>query len=111
MMARAKIIFSANLQETLGITTCSEGPLLEVIPMAPDRLSYTEIFKGFDDFLYPSKWTESWEAYLKHRDLLVGLIQRTIENFDLLVPRVNEFVDTRYEDYFHAKELIKQFEQ
>ena len=42
MLGEAKLLFSANLQETLGISWY-EGALVDVIIMVPDRLSYTEM--------------------------------------------------------------------
>jgi hypothetical protein len=42
LLGEAKIVFSANLQETLGIS-CYEGAVVDAIPMVPDRLSYTEM--------------------------------------------------------------------
>ena len=50
ILGEAKIVFSANLQETLGISAY-EGALVGAIPMVPDRLSYTEMYD--DDFKYP----------------------------------------------------------
>ena len=41
LLGEAKIVFSANLQETLGISWY-EGALVNTIPMVPDRLSYSE---------------------------------------------------------------------
>jgi hypothetical protein len=54
LLGQAKMVFSASNQETLGISVCSEGPLLGAIPYAPDRLSYTEILKHAPEFLYNS---------------------------------------------------------
>ena len=42
MLGEAKLVFSANLQETLGISWY-EGALVDAIPMVPDRLSYKEM--------------------------------------------------------------------
>ena len=42
LLGEAKIVFSANLQETLGISWY-EGALVDTIPMMPDRLSYSEM--------------------------------------------------------------------
>ena len=47
ILGEAKVVFSANLQETLGISAY-EGALVGAIPMMPDRLSYTEMYD--DDF-------------------------------------------------------------
>jgi glycosyltransferase involved in cell wall biosynthesis len=43
LLAKAKIIFSANLQETYGIGTV-EAMALGCYPLVPDRLSYTEMY-------------------------------------------------------------------
>ena len=43
ILGESKIVFSANLQETLGIS-CYEGALVDSIPMVPDRLSYSEMY-------------------------------------------------------------------
>ena len=42
LLGEAKMVFSANLQETLGISWY-EGALVDAIPMVPDRLSYSEM--------------------------------------------------------------------
>ena len=49
LMRRAKIIFSANLQETYGIAV-AEGVILGCVPIVPDRLSYHEMYS--DEFKY-----------------------------------------------------------
>ena len=68
LLAKSKMVFSANLQETLGISAY-EGALVGAIPMMPDRLSYTEMYD--DDFKYPSEWTESFDSYTKHKSKLI----------------------------------------
>ena len=68
LLGEAKVVFSANLQETLGISAM-EGILVDTIPMLPDRLSYSEMYA--DAFKYPSAWTESWDSYVKHRVQLI----------------------------------------
>ena len=60
LLGKSKMVFSANLQETLGIS-CYEGLLVNSIPFMPNRLSYKEIYD--EDYLYPSEWTESFESY------------------------------------------------
>src|SRR5210317_1758205 len=64
LLGEAKMVFSANLQETLGISWY-EGALVNAIPMVPDRLSYTEM--ALPEFKYPSEWAESMESYKKHK--------------------------------------------
>jgi hypothetical protein len=79
MLNQSKIVFSANLQETLGIS-CYEALCVGAVPMVPDRLSYTEMYS--DAFKYPSEWTESWDSYLQHKDELIAHIKSTMDKFD-----------------------------
>ena len=79
LLGEAKIVFSANLQETLGISWY-EGALVDAIPMVPDRLSYSEM--ALPEFAYPSKWTEDYSAYVKHRGEVFAKICDYMENYD-----------------------------
>jgi glycosyltransferase involved in cell wall biosynthesis len=49
ILAKSKVVFSANLQETLGIS-CYEGLVFDANPVVPDRLSYCEMYT--DTFKY-----------------------------------------------------------
>lgn len=77
MLYQSKIVFSAALQETLGIG-CMEGVLAGCIPIVPDRLSYREMY--LPQFRYPSRWTESWEAYQRDADRLVAFITHLLSD-------------------------------
>lgn len=79
LLASAKIVFSANLQETLGISAM-EGVLSGAIPMLPDRLSYSEMYP--DCFLYPSEWTLDFESYLKYKDYIISRIKNIMINYE-----------------------------
>ena len=52
ILSESKIVFSANLQETLGIGVF-EGMLSGAIPLVPDRLSYVEMY--YIQFKYNDK--------------------------------------------------------
>ena len=78
LLGRAKVVFSANLQETLGISWY-EGLLVDTIPMVPDRLSYSEM--ATTEFLYPSIWTKNTKQYNKFKDSLVDKITDYVENY------------------------------
>lgn len=80
LLASSKIVFSANLQETLGISVY-EGAMMGVFPLMPDRLSYSEMWP--ESRLYPSEWTESWDSYLANKDKLIERIRNIMENFDI----------------------------
>ena len=104
LLGQAKIVFSANLQETLGIS-CYEGAVVGAIPLVPNRLSYTEMYDPI--FKYPSEWTESWEQYLKHKDELVALITDHMENYNQNLPKIKEQADSLNDDFFSATTLLE----
>ena len=79
LLGEAKMVFSANLQETLGISWY-EGALVNAIPMVPDRLSYSEM--AVPEFTYPSKWTEDYSSYRTHRAEIVAKIRDYMENYN-----------------------------
>jgi len=104
LLGEAKLIFSANLQETLGISWY-EGALVDAIPMVPDRLSYSEM--GFDSFKYPSEWTESFEAYTFHRKEICMKIIQYMENYEKFLPSLNKQVNELTENYFSCNKLLE----
>ena len=77
LLSRAKIVFSANLQETLGIGQL-EGAVFGAVPLSPNRLSYTEMYPSSD--LYPSEWTLSYDHYLKHKSQLMARISQEMSD-------------------------------
>jgi hypothetical protein len=104
LLGEAKLVFSANLQETLGISWY-EGAVVDAIPMVPDRLSYSEM--AMSEFKYPSEWTESFEAYSTHRHLVVNRIVNYMENYEKFLPRLNTQVDVLHENFFSCNNLLK----
>jgi hypothetical protein len=85
LLGQAKIVFSANLQETLGIS-CYEGALVDAVPLVPDRLSYTEMYTGI--LKYPSAYTESWGSYLAHKSEVIDMIAYHMEYYERTLPLV-----------------------
>tara|TARA_Y100001972_G_scaffold107085_1_gene135938 strand:+ start:12 stop:509 length:498 start_codon:yes stop_codon:yes gene_type:complete len=106
LLERSKMVFSANVQETLGIS-CYEGALAGAIPMVPDRLSYKEMYS--EEFKYPSEWTESWDSYQIHKEKLIKEIHIWMQRYDLIVEtnRLKELSDSLHENYFSCKGLKK----
>jgi glycosyltransferase involved in cell wall biosynthesis len=104
LLGEAKLVFSANLQETLGISWY-EGALVDAIPMVPDRLSYSEM--AFDAFKYPSEWTESFEAYTVHRKEICMRIIQQMENYNKLLPSLNKQALELTEQFFNCNNLLK----
>lgn len=94
LLARAKIVFSANLQETLGISAY-EGALLGAMPMVPNRLSYVEMYP--DICKYPSNMSESFEGYMDKKQLMIAKVADTMKANDIFekgIPQVIEQVDS-----------------
>ena len=104
LLGEAKLVFSANLQETLGISWY-EGALVNAIPMVPDRLSYSEM--AFDTFKYPSAWTESFEAYTIHRKEICMKIIQYMENYDKYLPQLQKQTQCLTEEFFSATVLLE----
>ena len=102
MLGKAKIVFSANLQETLGISMY-EGALCGAAPMVPDRLSYTEMYN--EDFKYPSEWTESWDSYQTHKGDLVQFILHAIKNSDRQTLRIEQQAQSLTAQFFSGTAL------
>ena len=78
LLGEAKLVFSANLQETLGISWY-EGVLVDTLPLVPDRLSYTEM--AVEEFKYPNNLTRNFETYKINKQQLVDKIVDMMENY------------------------------
>ena len=105
LLGEAKMVFSANLQETLGISWY-EGAIVDAIPMIPDRLSYSEM--AFDMFKYPSKWTESYDAYTVYRPDLCRTIMTHMDYYNTRLPQIEKQVEVLHEQFFSGSELINR---
>jgi glycosyltransferase involved in cell wall biosynthesis len=104
LLGEAKIVFSANLQETLGIS-CYEGALVGAIPMVPDRLSYREMY--YDGFKYPSEWTTSWDNYLQYRKHLCHHIMTTMTHYEKRLTQLNKQAQDLTQQFFGASNLLR----
>ena len=104
LLGEAKLVFSANLQETLGISWY-EGAIVDAIPMVPDRLSYSEM--ALDEFKYPSEWTESFESYKQHRQQVVDKIDNYMRNYSSFLPTLKKQTLDLTANFFSATNLLK----
>ena len=104
LLGEAKMVFSANLQETLGISMY-EGALTDAIPLVPDRLSYTEMYAEI--WKYPAEWTESFSSYLHHKDLLCAKIVEFMTNYDEYAKLVPQQARSLHHDFFSATALLE----
>jgi hypothetical protein len=104
LLGEAKLVFSANLQETLGISWY-EGAIVDAIPMVPDRLSYSEM--ALDDFKYPSKWTESFDTYKQHKQEIIDKINNYMKNYNSFLPALKTQTHLLTENFFSATNLLE----
>jgi hypothetical protein len=103
LLGEAKMVFSANLQETLGIS-CYEGAVVDAIPLVPDRLSYTEMY--YDTFKYTSKWTEDFNSYTVYRPDLCRKIIELMDNYNSMIPSVKKQTKDLHDNFFSANNLL-----
>jgi hypothetical protein len=103
ILAEAKMVFSASLQETLGIGAY-EGAILDAMPVVPDRLSYSEMYP--ECFKYPSIWTEDWASYIHYKDYLINHIRVMMKHYDSYHNQIESTVKKLSDDFFSAKQLL-----
>jgi len=107
LLGESKMVFSANLQETLGIS-CYEGAVVDAIPFVPDRLSYSEMYT--DKFKYPSEWTESWDSYITNKQSLVDVITWFMGNYEANIHLVKAQAVSLTKEFFSAQGLLENIE-
>tara|TARA_Y100001954_G_scaffold226057_1_gene267422 strand:+ start:2039 stop:3109 length:1071 start_codon:yes stop_codon:yes gene_type:complete len=101
LLGQAKMVFSANLQETLGISWY-EGALVDTLPLVPDRLSYSEM--AIHEFKYPSIWTKNFDTYKKFKIELINKIADMMANYkDYRKPLEKQLLQLR--KFFHGERL------
>jgi len=105
LLSEAKLVFSANLQETLGISWY-EGAIVGALPMVPNRLSYSEM--ADNDFVYPSEWTESFDKYLEHKQDIMRFIKDYMENYTQFLPALHKQVKKLETDFFSGQQLYSE---
>tara|TARA_B110000858_G_scaffold196747_1_gene256308 strand:- start:276 stop:1367 length:1092 start_codon:yes stop_codon:yes gene_type:complete len=106
LLKRAKMVFSANTQETLGIS-CYEILCAGGMPLVPNRLSYVEMYE--DVFKYPDHWTDGYKSYVHHLDVMKDKIKTLMDNFDTpeIQDAINRNKQTLGKEYFSAYKLLQ----
>ena len=102
LLGEAKLVFSANLQETLGISWY-EGALVDAIPMVPDRLSYSEM--ALPEFKYPSAWTEDFSSYRKHRGDVANRVVQYMDHYNDYLVSLDKQRTKLNKDFFNGTAL------
>lgn len=103
LLGESKMVFSANLQETLGISAM-EAVLVDSIPLVPDRLSYREMYSS--EFKYESQWTDSWDNYLAHKDELIAVIRDKMTRYDEIKAELAVQWTRLEKDYLNANVMF-----
>lgn len=104
LLARSKLLWSASLQETLGISPY-EGALLGVYPLMPRRLSYTEMYPS--KYLYPSEWTENYSTYLQNKEQIVSMVRAIMQQYTDQQDDLRMLANHLEKNFFTATNLIK----
>ena len=104
LLGEAKLVFSANLQETLGISWY-EGAIVGALPMVPNRLSYSEM--AVPEFKYPEEWTSSVPAYNLNKEMVIAKIIDYMENYDSYLPALVKQIEVLQKDFFSGKLLYE----
>lgn len=106
LLGESKMVFSANLQETLGIG-CYEALCVGAMPLVPARLSYKEMYS--QAFTYPSEWTSSVNNYRLHKDKLITRISNMMNMYGSPGMFTDIRGDRNYigDNFFSAKKLIR----
>ena len=104
-LAESKIVFSANLQETLGISVY-EGAIVGTYPLVPNRLSYDEMWDTF--FKYPSDWTKDWDNYLRNKNRLIERIRNVMGSNNVDLPgTIKSLNDASTGNFFSGSKLYE----
>ncbi len=106
LLGEAKMVFSANLQETLGIS-CFEGAVVDALPLVPDNLSYNEMYD--DMWKYPSVWVSTEGNYRgQGRERLIARIEEMMTNYEQYRTHVAYLAGNLQRDFFSANDLIRK---
>jgi glycosyltransferase involved in cell wall biosynthesis len=105
LLQKAKVVFSASLQETLGIGVY-EGLLAGAAPIMPKALSYREMWKQHKGFLY-----DSGLSYPPHIEFdlqeLEDQIREMVTDDDYREALVTKALNSNIHSYFDGYELYK----
>ncbi len=108
LLAESKLVFSANLQETLGISGY-EALILDTMVLVPDRLSYKEMF--LDTFRYPSEWTQDMQHYQLNKQKIMDKIVDMMENYSKYVTEIQRQKKQLQTQFFHGKNLYETIDE
>ena len=108
LLAESKLVFSANLQETLGISGY-EGLILDCMAMVPDRLSYQEMF--IDTMKYPDVWTRDMQLYQENKQKIMDRIVDLMENYPKYLTEIQRQKKKLQTEFFHGKNLYQAIQE
>lgn len=106
LLGQAKMVFSANLQETLGIS-CFEGAVVDALPLVPDNLSYEEMYD--EKWKYDADWISPTSSDKgRGRIMLLSRIEKMMEHYDYYSRHVGVLAESLQKNFFSADSLIKK---
>jgi hypothetical protein len=102
LLSKSKMVFSANLQETLGISMY-EGIVVGSVPMVPDRLSYSEMWS--EQFKYPSEWTTSLDSTKKNIENIKAYIHTQMNKNADIQPMLQEEINS-VKSFYSGNDIV-----
>lgn len=106
LLNESKVMFSASLQETLGIGQF-EAACFDTLPCVPNRLSYSEIMNDYKEFLYPSEWTNNYDNYIKNKNKLVDKLYDLVFNYEKYIGLIEDFKTKKLPQYMKSNIMIE----
>jgi hypothetical protein len=104
-LGESSVMFSCSLHENLGISIM-EGALAGVIPILPDRCSYSEMY--LPEFIYPSHWTKDYESFLIFKPDLLEFINDRIERRGVYLPALQRQCEILIEKYLTPTVMVNK---
>jgi hypothetical protein len=106
LLASSKYVFISDLIDSSSVTAF-EAIMHGAIPLAPNRLNFTEIVP--EKWRYPSEWTLSYVNYTEHYTQIIEYIKDKMENYDTYKEGIEEWalhLDTNYYRIDEMKRII-----
>jgi hypothetical protein len=105
VLGNCSVIFSCSLHENLGISVM-EAVLAGVIPILPDRCSYSEMY--LPEFLYPSEWTSSYDSYWENTNNMADFINYRLNNRNMFLDKLAEQKEILIKKYLTPTVMINK---
>jgi glycosyltransferase involved in cell wall biosynthesis len=105
LLAESAIVFSANLQETLGISSM-EAVLVGSQPYVPWRLSYREMYQ--QEFTYPPDWSIDYSMYELFRPSMIKDLYERLDHPERYTEALEYQREILLRDYLSCEPMLER---